>query len=70
MKKIVQRRVREEFKLYCDKCGKECETKIPTEGAHELSWSTGYGSKYDEYVFKLDLCDNCFEKIAKSIFNN
>jgi hypothetical protein len=56
----------------CDKCGKKCETTHPDMLDHRLHWETGYGSKYDcssqRDTFNIDLCDECFDKYAKPLF--
>lgn len=56
MKKILTPYQREEFVKYCDKhTDRECHGDV---------WITfGYGSKHDATEIKLDICDECADKL-------
>jgi len=59
----------------CNKCGKEIhngedeffvtEDIIP-DIVHEIKISFGYGSNLDGQTFRMDLCDECIEKLVDS----
>ena len=58
MKKVLVPYQREEFVKYCDKHNKR-------ECAGDVWISFGYGSKFDCSEIKLDICDECAEKLMK-----
>jgi hypothetical protein len=56
MKKVIVEKVHEEAKFYCDKHpDRECFTEIKS--------SCWYGSKFDLFHIKTNLCDECMEEL-------
>jgi len=56
MKKVIVERVREEAKYFCDKHpDRECFTQV-----NSMCW---YGSKFDLFHIKANLCDECMEEL-------
>lgn len=35
-----------------------------------VDWTAGYDSKFDMTSFKIDMCDNCINKLAKTKKNH
>jgi hypothetical protein len=63
MKKVIVERVREEAKFFCDKHpDRECYTRVQT--------SCWYGSVFDMYHIKVNLCDECMTKFYDFIKEN
>ena len=55
MKKVIVERVREDAKFYCDKHpDRECYTTVRT--------SCWYGSQFDMFNLKMNLCDECMKE--------
>lgn len=46
--------------ITCDKCGNSCRRDLNYEFANMTAY-WGYGSRKDEQVFDLDLCEDCFD---------
>ena len=66
--KTVLKKEKEVTKTFCDLCGKgNRKDGFFPGGSGEISF--GYGStKHDGAVFRLDICDDCFDKrIAKHV---
>jgi hypothetical protein len=63
-----------ESRIVCNKCGYviEVEKISPLEDwiymntIHSFHIRFEYGSKYDGYEYKFDLCDECLAKFIKS----
>jgi hypothetical protein len=55
-----------EYKRICNGCGKDITPNAQTGFKEGFSSriSFDYGSKFDEYVMTLDLCDKCLQEIV------
>ncbi len=63
MKKVIVERVREEAKYFCDKHpDREAYTQIAS-----MCW---YGSKFDIQHIRMNLCDECMEKLYDFVKEN
>jgi len=66
--KTVLKKEKEVTSVFCDLCGKgNRKDGFFAGGSGEISF--GYGStKHDGEVFRLDICDDCFDKhLAKHV---
>lgn len=52
-------------KVYCNCCGKEFGT-FDYFVAQPISFTAGYGSKYDGEGIKIDICADCLDKLIDS----
>lgn len=62
MKVVTTPLVREESKYYCDSCGVECFA--------EVKMNAWYGSKFDMTQTTIHLCDDCWERVKKTLKDN
>jgi hypothetical protein len=72
---LVKQEVYETCSLTCDKCHKEfmSEKPDPIEG-HSVAGTTfsidfGWGSRYDGDYKRIDLCDDCCEKLLEEFLD-
>lgn len=59
MKKIITFPQPEFSEYYCDNCGKKAVS--------DLEWNFGYDSDWDGVGFKLDLCNECSNKLFEEL---
>jgi hypothetical protein len=55
--------------ITCNKCGKtghllgsDLERELLGNEYQHIKFSFGYGSKFNEQIWELDLCENCLEE--------
>jgi len=66
IKKTITKEIVEETGYICDKCKKQfinnysqCLDEIGNSA--KITFNPGYGSKYDNDLWQLNLCEDCFE---------
>ena len=58
-------------KTYCNKCGKEFgDVNQDFNDDFSIHTRIGYGSKYDMYYVKLDLCSACMDELIDTCVIN
>ena len=59
--------MRQENEIYCNMCGKKIKQRqdIPVEDFVSVKKTWGYFSEKDGVVQECDLCEKCFDEIAR-----
>lgn len=59
--------------ITCNKCGKQDNLQgsevgklLISDQYHEIELTFGYGSKFDEQIWKFDLCESCVEEFVNT----
>lgn len=48
----------------CDFCGQTYGNPITTKPVTEFTIRPGYGSEYDDEIFRFDICDRCISNLV------
>lgn len=62
MEKFIEKKTKVLDDIVCDICEKSCKMDYESVEFARINAQWGYFSKKDESNYKIDLCENCFDK--------